>query len=147
VEARDFECEARVRKSFERQVVMETLGAKLTRVEPGKVDITLPFRHDLTQQHGYLHAGVIATILDSACGYAALSVADADSAVLAVEFKVNFLAPAIGDAIVARGRIAKAGRTLTVCTGEAYATSKDADKLVASMLSTIMNVRGRGIAD
>jgi acyl-coenzyme A thioesterase PaaI-like protein len=89
---------------------------------------------------------VIATILDSACGYAALSVADSETAVLAVEFKVNFVAPATG-AIVARGRVAKAGRTLTVCNGEAHAREKGCDKLVASMLSTIMNVRGRGIAD
>jgi len=143
----NYEAEARVRSSFERQVVMATLGAKLTRVEPGEVDITLPFRKDLVQQHGYLHAGVIATILDSACGYAALSVADAETAVLAVEFKVNFVAPATGDAVVARGRVAKAGRTLTVCSGEAHARENGSDKLVASMLSTIMNVRGRGISD
>ena len=147
IEPRDPSFEARVRASFVRQAVMKTLGAELTRVEPGVVEITLAFRDDLAQQHGYLHAGVIATILDSACGYAALSLAAPETAVLAVEFKINFVAPAVGDAIVARGHVLKPGRTLTVCTGEARAVSEGSEKLVASMQSTIMNVHDRRIAD
>lgn len=145
-EATDPGFEARVRASFGRQAVMTTLGATLTNVTPGTVDILLPYRADLAQQHGYVHAGVIATVLDSACGYAALSLAEANTAVLAVEFKVNFVAPAVGESFVARGRVVKAGRTLTVCTGEAYAMG-GTEKLVATMQSTIMNVRGRDIAD
>ena len=126
---------------------MKTLGAELTRVAPGVVDITLPFREDLTQQHGYLHAGVVTTVLDSACGYAALSLMASGTAVLAVELKVNFVAPAVGDKIVARGRVVKSGRTITVCSGEAHATSEGSDKLVASMLSTVMAVANRDIVD
>ena len=126
---------------------METFGAMLASVSPGAVEITLPFREDLAQQHGYLHAGVIATIMDSACGYAALTLMPPEAAVLAVEFKVNFLAPAVGDRIVARGRVVRSGRTLTVCAGEAFATADGSEKLVASMLSTVMAVRDRGIAD
>ena len=139
--------EKRVRASFSQQRVMETFGAMLASVSPGAVEITLPFREDLAQQHGYLHAGVIATIMDSACGYAALTLMPPEAAVLAAEFKVNFLAPAVGDRIVARGRVVRSGRTLTVCAGEAFATTGGSEKLVASMLSTVMAVRDRGIAD
>jgi len=133
----------RVRASFARQRVMDTFGAELTRVEPGSVEIRLPFREGLTQQHGVLHAGVLATILDSACGYAAQSLLPPDGEVLAVEFKVNFLAPARGEAVVARAAVVRSGRTLSVCRADAFAQDGGEETLVATMTGTIMNVAGR----
>src|SRR5882724_3925195 len=112
----DPDFEARVRDSFARQRVMATLGARIIRVAAGEVDLELPFREDLTQQHGFLHAGIVTTLVDSACGYAALSLMDRESAVLSVEYKVNLLAPAVGDRMRAVGRVIKPGRTLLVCT-------------------------------
>ena len=138
---------ARVRESFARQVVMKTLGAELTAVEPGQAVVELPFRADLAQQHGFLHAAIVTAIVDSACGYAALTLMPKGAAVLTVEYKVNFLAPAAGSRFVARGRVARAGRTLTVCTGEVLAHDGDAESAVATMLATMMAVTGRGIAD
>lgn len=146
-EPRDPDYEARVRESFARQTVMATLGASLTSVEPGRVSITLPYNAALAQQHGYLHAGVVSTILDSACGYAALSTAEPGTAVLAVEFKVNFMAPAKGDRIVAHAHVKKSGRTLAICAGDAVAYDNGTEKTVATMLSTIMLASGRGLAD
>ncbi len=102
----------------------------------------LPFRDDLTQQHGFLHAGVVAAIIDSACGYAALTLMPPDAAVLTSEYKVNLLSPAAGDAIIARGRVLKAGRTLIVTRGDAFALKGGEEKLVATMLATMMAVRG-----
>ncbi len=134
---------SRVRDSFARQAAMATLGATLERVEPGEVEIRLPFRSDLTQQHGFLHAGVMTAVVDSACGYAALSLMPAGAGVLTVEFKVNLLAPGEGEAVVARGRVLRAGRTLTVCTGEATAFTGGKEKLVLTMLATMMVVRDR----
>ena len=101
---RDPDFEQRVRTSFARQAAMATLGARLSRVEPGHVEIELPFRPDLTQQHGFLHAGVVTSVMDSACGYAAMSLMEPGAAVLSVEFKVNLLAPARGDLFRASGR-------------------------------------------
>jgi uncharacterized protein (TIGR00369 family) len=98
----DEDFEARVRASFAKQAVMSTIGARLTRVAPGEVVIELPFRDDLTQQHGFLHAGIVATIIDSACGYAAFSLMPRDAAVLTAEYKVNLIAPASGEAVIAR---------------------------------------------
>jgi uncharacterized protein (TIGR00369 family) len=137
------EFEARVRASFARQEVMRTIGATLVSVQPGAVEIVLPFRTDLTQQHGFLHAGIVATILDSACGYAAFSLMPTNMAVLAVEFKINLLSPATGSQIVAKAQVKKVGRTLTVCTADAYAYGEGEPKLVATMLSTIMAVPER----
>ncbi len=140
--------ESRVRASFGRQRFMAALGATLERVGPGEVQIRLPFREDLTQQHGFLHAGVLTTIADSACGYAALTLMPAAAAVLTVEFKVNLLAPGEGDGVVARARVLKAGRTLTVCSGDVFAIRGGEEKLVATMLATVMTVRDRpGLAD
>ncbi|MFZ0279849.1 MAG: PaaI family thioesterase [Candidatus Sulfotelmatobacter sp.] len=119
---------------------MSTLGAELAVVVQGGVEIRLPFSPNLTQQNGYLHAGVIAAVLDSACGYAALSVAAEDKEVLTVEFKVNLLAPATGDVFAARAQVRKAGRTLTVCTADAFAMKDGSEKLIATMLATIMAV-------
>jgi len=138
----------RVRASFARQAMMATLGATLERVAPGEVDIRLPFRADLTQQHGFLHAGAMTTVVDSACGYAALTLMPAGAGVLTVEFKVSLMAPGEGDAVVARGRVLKAGRTLTTCVGDAFAIAGGEEKLVLTMLATTMTVQGRrGLAD
>jgi len=136
---------ARVRASFERQSVMRTLGVTLERVTPGEIELVFPFRAELTQQHGFMHAGVLATVLDSACGYAAFSLMPADAAVLSIEFKLNLLAPAVGDRFIARGRVVRAGRTVTVCSGEGVAIGGGEEKLVATMTGTMMCVRGRGL--
>ena len=133
----DPQFEARVRASFARQRAMETIGATLARVEPGLVEVELPYRADLTQQHGFMHAGIVATILDSACGYAAFSLMAPDVAVLTVEYKINLLRPAQGDRFVASGRVLRAGQTITVCSGEALARTGSSEKLVATMLATV----------
>jgi len=133
--------DARVRSSFERQAVMATLGARLARVAPGEVEIEWPYRAELAQQHGFLHAGILATMLDSACGYAAFSLMPADAAVLSVEFKVNLLAPAAGERFAARARVIRSGRTITVCEADAWAIRNGEEKRVATMLGTMMCVR------
>ena len=133
----DPQFETRVRASFARQRAMETIGATLVRVEPGVVEITLPYRAELTQQHGFLHAGMVATILDSACGYAAFSLMLPDVAVLTVEYKINLLRPAQGDSFAARARVVRAGQTITVCTGDVFAQTGQDEKLVATMLATV----------
>jgi uncharacterized protein (TIGR00369 family) len=138
---RDTDFEARVRASFARQRVMETIGARLARVAPGEVEIELPFREDLTQQHGYLHAGVVAAVVDSACGYAAMSLAPAGAEVLSIEFKLNLLSPARGASFVARARVKRAGRNITVCAGDLYAREGPSEKTVATMLATMMTVK------
>jgi uncharacterized protein (TIGR00369 family) len=143
--AQDPNFEARVRTSFDRQNLNRTIGARLGRVAPGAVEIELPFREALGQQQGFIHGGIVAAIVDTACGYAALTLTPADAEVLTVEFKINFVAPAQGERLLARGRVAKAGRTLSVCTGDVVAVSDATEKLVATMLATIMVVsRGRG---
>ena len=142
-ESRDPEFEKRVRESFARQRVMQTIGASMTRVSPGEVEIALPFREDLTQQHGFLHAGIVSTIADSACGYAAYSLMPADAAVLTVEYKVNFLSPAQGDRMIARARVTKHGRTVTVSTCDVFAVTDGRERIIATMLGTLMTVRER----
>ena len=138
----------RVRRSFEKQRVMATFGCVLERVAPGEATIRLPFREDLTQQHGFLHAGVITTVVDSACGYAALSLMPEGAAVLSIEFKVNLLAPAQGQAIVARAKVVKAGRTISVVSGEVFAVRDGQETLCTTMTATMMTVTGRpGLAD
>jgi uncharacterized protein (TIGR00369 family) len=145
---RDPDFEARVRASFTRQQFMATLGARLERVAPGEVAIALHFRPDLTQQHGFLHAGVVTSVVDSACGYAALTLMEPGAAVLAVEFKVNLLAPAAGTDFLAIGRVVRAGRTLTVCSGELRALHADHETVIAIVQGTMMAVRDReGLAD
>ena len=135
--------EERGRASFARQRVMATIGARIVRVAPGEVDLELPYREDLTQQHGYIHAGIVSTILDSACGYAAFTLMPPDAAILSIEFKVNLLAPAKGERLIVRARVKKAGRTITVCEADAFAVTGDEEKLVASMTGTMMCVLGR----
>jgi uncharacterized protein (TIGR00369 family) len=146
-EAQDPDYEARVRASFDRQRFMHTLGARLARVAPGEVDVELPVRDALVQQHGFVHAGALATVADSACGYAALSLMPAGAAVLSVEFKINLLAPAAGNRVLARGRVIRAGKTVTVCWGEVTAHDDTTERLVATMVATMMTVRDRGLRD
>ncbi len=134
--------EERVRRSFLNQAFISTLGAELTVVGQGAVEIRLPFSPKLTQQHGFLHAGAITAVLDSACGHAALSLAADDKDVLSVELKVNLLAPAVGT-LVAKAQVKKAGKTLTVCTADAFAITPSGEKLLATMLATMMTVPAR----
>lgn len=138
---------ARVRASFGKQKLMETIGARIDEVAAGRVVLRMPFREDLTQQHGFLHAGTIAALADSACGYAALSLMPPDAAVLSIEFKVNMLAPAKGDEILARADVIRAGRTIMVCRADVYALTGSEQKLVAAMQGTMMVVRGRELND
>lgn len=136
----DEKFENRVRSSFDRQQVMKTIGAEMTHVSPGEVHIDLPYSEVLTQQHGYLHAGIVTIIVDSACGYAAYTLMPVFSEVLTVEFKVNFLAPARGERFVAIGSVIKPGRTLTVCSGKVLAVSNGKEKLIATIQATMMTV-------
>ena len=138
LQPQDSDYERRVRQSFARQHVMQLIGATLGRVEPGAVDIVLPFRENLTQQNGYIHAGIITTVADSACGYAAYTLMPADSEVLSVEFKVNLLRPAGGELFAAEGRVLKAGKTLTVTRCDVYGRTGEEAKLVATMLATMI---------
>ncbi|MEM7135218.1 MAG: PaaI family thioesterase [Myxococcota bacterium] len=133
---------SRVQTSFDKQGFMATLGARLLRVEPGWVDVSLPFSPQLTQQHGFLHAGAVAAVVDTACGLAALSLMPADAAVLTVEFKINLLAPARGDAFIARGVVKKAGRTLMVATGDVFDTDHN---ITAALTATLMTIQNRGL--
>lgn len=142
-EAQTTRFEARVRKSFARQGLMTTIGAHLLRVAPGCVVIELPFRDDLTQQHGYLHAGIVTSIADTACGYAALSLMPEEADVLSVEYKINLLSPARGEKFIARGRVKRAGRNLTVCEAEVFAVNGTEEKLISVMLATMMAIRER----
>ena len=142
-QAQDPNYEARVRESFARQAAMDTLGATLAEVAPGRVVITLPWAAHLTQQHGFLHAGMVSTALDSACGYAGFSLMPADAAVLTIEFKINLLAPAQGESFRMVGSVIKPGRTVTVAEGHAYALHQGKEKLVATMGCTLMAVVGR----
>jgi uncharacterized protein (TIGR00369 family) len=121
---------------------MALIGAELSRVEPGVIEIALPYRPDLAQQHGYLHAGIVTTIADSACGYAAYSLMPAESEVLSVEFKVNLLRPAKGATFLARAEVVKAGKTLTVVRADVFAMDQDGEReLIATMLGTMICVR------
>jgi uncharacterized protein (TIGR00369 family) len=134
----------RVRASFDRQQAMALLGAQLRTVEPGQTEIVLPYREELSQQHGFVHAGIVTAIADSACGYAPLSLMPPDVGVLTVEFKVNLLNPASGLRLVARGQVVKPGRTLMVCTADVTAVREDGTmRPVALMQATIMVVRDR----
>jgi len=127
-----------VSANFAQQSIMKLIGASLTLIEPGVVEITLPFRQDLTQQNGYLHAGIVTTIADSACGYAAFTLMPEGSGVLSVEFKVNLLRRAKGENFLARAEVIKAGRTLTVVRADVFALTEDKRTLVATMQGTMM---------
>jgi uncharacterized protein (TIGR00369 family) len=139
--------EARIRDSFARQPAMALIGARLGRLAPGDVEVELPIRHAVTQQHGFVHGGVVAMVADSAAGYAAFSLMPADGTLLSVEFKLNFLAPGRGEALVARGRVIRPGRTLSVV--EVDVDCVDAAGLrtaCARMLQTLMALPGRSDA-
>jgi uncharacterized protein (TIGR00369 family) len=130
---------ARIRESFGRQKAMALIGATLGAVEPGYVEVALPFREDLTQQKGFIHGGILGMIADTACGYSAFSLMPADCSLVTVEYKINILTPARGS-LLAKGQVVKAGRTLTVARAEVY--SEDG-KHVASMQQTLMMLAGR----
>jgi len=132
-----------VRESFAAQRLMATIGARLARVGAGEIEIRVPFRSDLTQQHGFLHAGVVTSALDSACGYAAFSLMPEGVGVLTVEFKTNLLAAARGEELIARGRVVRAGRTITVCQADAAMLTDGVEIEVATMLATVMTIRDR----
>src|SRR5947209_2180480 len=133
----DPDFEHKVRDSFSRQRLMQTVGATIAKVEPGMVEIRLPYNESLTQQNGFIHGGIITSIVDSACGYAAFTLTPAYHDVLAVEFKVNLINPARGQEFIATGHVLKAGKNLTFCEGKVMALSEGhPPKLVAAMLST-----------
>ena len=134
----DPDFENRVRASFGRQKLMGAIGAELTRLAPGEAEISLKYRDDLTQQHGFVHAGIIATIADTASGYAAFSLMPADTAVLTVEYKINLISPAVGELFIARGRVIRPGKRLSVCTAEVMAYHQGKGKTIATMLATLM---------
>lgn len=142
-EPQDPNYRVRVESSFARQKAMTTLGMKLARVDPGEIELMFPYQEELTQQHGFIHAGILATALDSACGYAAFSLMPPQAAVLTIEFKTNLLAPGQGDYFLVVGRVVKPGRTITVCQAEAFACRQSESKLVASMTATLMALVGR----
>lgn len=136
----DPEFVSRVRASFDAQPIMETLGAFVSHIEAGQAQIRLPFSTHLTQHNGFLHAGIVTTIVDNACGYAAYTLMPVGSGVLTVEFKVNFLSPAQGDYFIATGQVLKSGRTITVCEGKVVAYSGTSEKLIAAMQATMIQV-------
>ena len=139
----DPEFEARVRASFDRQTAMATIGASLVRASPGEVVIELPYAAHLTQQHGFLHGGIVGAALDSACGYAGSTLMPAEVGVLSIEYKINFVAPARGQTFRMVGTVVKPGRTITVVEGRAFAIDEGREKLVATMSATLMAVTGR----
>jgi len=132
--------EERVRSSFKKQGIMETVGARLVRIVPGEVEIEFPFSLSLSQHNGYIHAGVMTTVVDSACGYAAYTLMAPDADVLSIEYKINFMSPAIGESFKGVGRVVKAGRTITVCAGEVMAVSNGQEKVIAVMQATMITV-------
>jgi len=133
----------RVRASFDQQSAMRTLGVEIVKLESGEVDLSMPYSASFTQQNGYMHAGIITTALDSACGYAAYSLMPAEAAVLTVEFKTTLIAPARGDRFIFRARVVKPGRTLTFCEGCAFGVTNDEERLIATMSGTLFAVFGR----
>jgi uncharacterized protein (TIGR00369 family) len=135
--------ELRVRESFGRQGFMRHLAATMTAIAPGQCEIRVPFRETLTQQHGYFHAGVTAAIADSASGYAAYSLMGANDSVLTVEYKINLVAPAAGDHLIARARVVRSGKTLKICAADVFGVKDGKETLCATSLSTIMAMRDR----
>ena len=132
--------ESRIRSSFDKQEAMKTIGANLVKVLPGEVHIEFSFIESLTQQHGYIHGGIIASVVDTACGYAACTLMSVDSEVLTIEYKVNFMSPAKGNRFKGIGRVLKPGRNITVCSGDVIAIDKGKEKIIATMLATMTSV-------
>jgi uncharacterized protein (TIGR00369 family) len=141
----DDDYERRTRASFARQPAMATIGIAIEEVAPGQVVLSMPYRAELTQQHGFQHAGIVATGLDTACGYAAFTLMPADAGVLTIEFKVNLLAPARGPLLTFEGTVTKPGRTISVVDGRAWESAAEGAerKLVATMTATLMTITGR----
>jgi uncharacterized protein (TIGR00369 family) len=135
--------EERVKLSFAKQGAMGLIGARLTKITPGEVEIELPFKSEHSQQHGFLHAGILTTALDSACGYATFTLFPPEAGILTIEFKVNLLAPGDGDLFRLIGKVRKAGRTISLAEGEAYAIKNGREKLIATMTATTMTIAGR----
>jgi uncharacterized protein (TIGR00369 family) len=133
----------RVRASFDRQAAMKTIGALIVDIEPGRAVIELPYSQALTQQHGFMHAGMIAAALDSACGYAASTLMSADAGILTIEYKINMLAPGKGERFRMEGVVVRPGRTITVVEGKAWAVDQGKEKLIATMTATEMTILGR----
>ena len=133
----------KVKDSFQRQNAMATIGTRIEKLEPGLVELAFEYDASLTQQHGFIHAGIVSTVMDSACGYAGFSLMPENTAVLTIEFKVNLLAPAQGESFVAIGKVKKPGRTITVADGELYAIRDGQRKLVATMTGTLMTIANR----
>jgi len=133
----------KVSEGFSQQEVMRTIGVNIVSIEPGKVELKFAHNAKLTQQHGFIHGGIVTTVLDSACGYAAFSLMPKDSAVLTVEFKTNFMSPARGDEFHAIGYVKKAGKTITVADGELCTLQNDQKKLVATMTATLIAIPNR----
>ena len=138
----DPQYQKKVSDSFSRQKFMSFLGAHLSRVEPGFCEIRLPYREELTQQHGFFHAGVVGTLADNAGGYAAFSLMHPASSVLTVEYKLNLVAPARGEEIISRARVEKYGKTLTICRVDVFAVSGGNEKLCAVSQMTLMEMKG-----
>ena len=130
--------------TFDGQPAMQSLGISMARLEPGEVDLAMPYSLALTQQNGFIHAGIVTAALDTACGIAAFTLMPADTDVLTVEFKTNLLAPARGDRFVFRASVVKPGRTLTVCAAQAFACHDGAENLIATMTGTLMALQRRG---
>jgi uncharacterized protein (TIGR00369 family) len=139
----DPKAEARLRDRFSAQTAMDTIGARVSRVRLGEVEIELPAAPHIRQQQGFVHGGVIAMVLDSACGFAAFTVMPEGVEVVSVEFKINFLKPALGERFLARGRVLRAGRALTACQGEVYAVTNGREEAVAAMQATMAAVTPR----
>ncbi|MFW9916028.1 MAG: PaaI family thioesterase [Candidatus Thorarchaeota archaeon] len=142
-EPQDPNYQQKVRDSFSRQGFLTTIGAELSRLEPGFCELQLAYQESLTQQHRYFHAGVIGALGDTAGGYAAFSLMPADSSVLTVEYKINLMAPGDGDRLIARGRVLKAGRTLTICRVEVFVLKNRTEKMCAALQMTLMTLLGR----
>jgi uncharacterized protein (TIGR00369 family) len=140
---RDPNFSERVRGSFQRQRVMAWIGAELTRLDPGHCEIRLPHKPELTQQHGYIHGGIIGTIGDTAAGYAAYTLMPPASSVLTIEYKMNLLAPGDGELLIARGEVVRAGRTLVVARADVFAVKDGKETLCAALLQTLMTMHGK----
>jgi uncharacterized protein (TIGR00369 family) len=134
---------ARVRSSFERQRVMTWIGATLTHLAPGQCEITLPHKPELTQQHGYIHGGIIGTLGDSAAGYAGYTLMPHDASVLTVEYKMNIMAPGDGERLIARGEVIRAGRSLVIARADVFAVKAGKETLCATLLQTLMTMHGK----
>jgi len=133
----------RVQSSFEKQQFMEFIGAELSKVEQGYCEIRLPYSKNLTQQHGFFHAGIVSTIADNAAGYAAFTLMEATSSILTVEYKINLMAPAKGEVLIGKGKVIKPGKTLSICQTEVFAEEKGIQKLCAVVQSTLIQLKNK----